>query len=144
MQIYANKFVLYAKFLEAVQSFVRQYNILLLSFVYSDLVFLIGWRVVCFVVDLNLLTWMYTQCLMFNCSTVSKSWSDLGFCHIIILPTLSAILKLRSWPNQSICLSSKLSLLTIIDKTPFLFNQILSILVLHLIYLILVSFIKWI
>lgn len=35
-----NKSVVYSNFLEAVQSFVRQYNILLLSFTYLDPVFL--------------------------------------------------------------------------------------------------------
>ena len=32
--MYANKFVVYAKFLEGVQSFLRQHNLLLLYFVY--------------------------------------------------------------------------------------------------------------
>ena len=36
VQIVANQFVMYGKILEAVQSFVRQYIILLLSFVYFD------------------------------------------------------------------------------------------------------------
>ena len=36
VQMLVNKFVMYGKILEAVQSFVRQYIILLLSFVYFD------------------------------------------------------------------------------------------------------------
>ena len=36
VQMLANKFVMYGKILEAVQSFVRLYIILLLSFVYFD------------------------------------------------------------------------------------------------------------
>ena len=42
--MYANKFVVYAKFLEAVQNFVHQYNILLLPFVYFNPAFFIGWK----------------------------------------------------------------------------------------------------
>ena len=42
LKIYAKKFVVYTKFLEAIQSFVHQYNILLLSFVYFDPAFFIG------------------------------------------------------------------------------------------------------
>ena len=42
--VIANKFVVYAcgSFMEAVQRFVRQYNIPLLSYVFSDPVFFIG------------------------------------------------------------------------------------------------------
>ena len=36
VQMLVNKFVMYGEILEAVQSFVRQYIILLLSFVYFD------------------------------------------------------------------------------------------------------------
>ena len=50
------KFAVRAKFLEAMQSFVCQYNILLLSFVYFDPAFFIGWKSICFFVDLYLLT----------------------------------------------------------------------------------------
>ena len=42
VHMYVNKFVVYAKTLEAVESFVRQYNILLLSFVYCDPAFFTG------------------------------------------------------------------------------------------------------
>ena len=39
IQLYANKFAMCVKFLEEVQSFVRKYNKLLLSFIYFDLFF---------------------------------------------------------------------------------------------------------
>ena len=39
IEIYSSKFLEYVKFLGAVQKFVRLYNILLLSFVYSELCF---------------------------------------------------------------------------------------------------------
>ena len=55
VQMYANKFAVYAKFLEVVHSFVCQYNILLLPFVYSDPAFFIL---------LNNLTGMSRQCLI--------------------------------------------------------------------------------
>ena len=55
VQMYANKFAVYAKFLEVVHSFVCQYNILLLSFVYCDPDFFIL---------LNNLTGMSRQCLI--------------------------------------------------------------------------------
>ena len=42
VQTHVNKFVVYAKFLEAVQNFICQYNILLLSFVYFDPAFFIS------------------------------------------------------------------------------------------------------
>ena len=42
IHVYARKFVAYTKFLEVMQSFVCQYNILLLSFIYSEPAFLIG------------------------------------------------------------------------------------------------------
>ena len=47
IKMYANKFAVYAKFLEAAQSFVCQYNKLLLSFVYFDPPFFIGWKLFC-------------------------------------------------------------------------------------------------
>ena len=47
-------FPVYAKFLEAVKVFARPYNILLLSFVNSGPAFFIGWKFLCFFVDLNL------------------------------------------------------------------------------------------
>ena len=40
--MYANKFIVSTKFLEAIQSFVQQYNKLLHSFVYLDPAFFIG------------------------------------------------------------------------------------------------------
>ena len=42
VKMYAKKFVVYTKFLEAVQSFARQYNMFLLSLVYPDPAFFIG------------------------------------------------------------------------------------------------------
>ena len=41
-QIYAKKFIVYAKFLDAVQRFVRQYNILLLHLTYFYPAFFTG------------------------------------------------------------------------------------------------------
>ena len=42
VQMYGNRFVVYAKFVEAVQRFVRQYNVPLLSYVFFDSAFFIG------------------------------------------------------------------------------------------------------
>ena len=42
IQVYANKYVVHTKFLEAVQSFVCQNNMFLLTFAYFDPAFLIG------------------------------------------------------------------------------------------------------
>ena len=65
IKMYANKFVVYAKFLEAIQNFVCQCNILLLPFVYFDPTFFIGWKLFVFIfVYLNLLIWMFRQCLI--------------------------------------------------------------------------------
>ena len=55
---------MYAKFLEAVQGCVNEYNILLHSFVYLDPAFLIGWELFCSFMFLNLLTWMSRQYLI--------------------------------------------------------------------------------
>ena len=66
VQKYTNKFVVYAKFLEAVQSFERQYNRLSLSFVWFDPAFFIGWKLFCLFVYLDLSTGEY----LINCSTV--------------------------------------------------------------------------
>ena len=43
-QIYANKFAVYIKFLEAIQGFICQNDILLLSSICSDPAFFIGWQ----------------------------------------------------------------------------------------------------
>ena len=65
IKMYANKFVVCAKFLEAIQNFVYQCNILLLPFVYFDPTFFIGWKLFVFIfVYLNLLIWMFRQCLI--------------------------------------------------------------------------------
>ena len=53
VQMYANKYVVYAKFLEVVQSFVHQYNSLLLSFVSSEAAFY-GWQLFCFFKNFSL------------------------------------------------------------------------------------------
>ena len=42
VKMYAKKFVVYPKFLDTVQTFVCQYNMLLLSLVYPDPAFFIG------------------------------------------------------------------------------------------------------
>ena len=47
VQMYTNKLVVYAKFLEAVQSHVCKYNIHLLSSLYFDPDFFIGWKLFC-------------------------------------------------------------------------------------------------
>ena len=64
VQMYDSKLVLHAKFLEAVQSFGRQYNILLLSFVYSEPVFFIDRKLLCVFLYLNRLIWMSKQFLI--------------------------------------------------------------------------------
>ena len=65
VQMYGNRFVVYAKFVEAVQRFVRQYNVPLLSYVFFDPAFFVGWKLFCAFVYLYLLTWMPRQCLVF-------------------------------------------------------------------------------
>ena len=42
VQMYGNRFVVYAKFVEAVQRFVRQYNVPLLSYVFFEPALFIG------------------------------------------------------------------------------------------------------
>ena len=66
--MFANKIVVYAKFVEAVQRFVRQYNIPLLSYVFSDPAFFIGWKLFCAFVYLYLFTWK-SSLVMFSFST---------------------------------------------------------------------------
>ena len=73
VQMYANKFFVYAKFLEPVQSFLPHYNILLLSFAYSDPAFSIGWI---FFVYLSLLTSMPRKYLIVPLIFL-QSWSNL-------------------------------------------------------------------
>ena len=73
VQMYANKFFVYAKFLEAVQSFLPHYNILLISFVYFDPAFSIGWI---FFVFLSLLTSMPRKYLIVPLIFL-QSWSNL-------------------------------------------------------------------
>lgn len=61
-QIYANKFAVYIKFLEAIQGFICQNDILLLSSICSDPAFFIGWQLLCIFLYFNLLPLMFRQC----------------------------------------------------------------------------------
>ena len=73
--VITSKFVVYVKFMEAVQRFVRQYNIPLLSYVFCDPAFFIGWKLFCTFLYLCLLTWINRQCLVFLL-TFLQSWSN--------------------------------------------------------------------
>ena len=137
--MYTNKFILYGKFLEAIQSFVRQY-----TFTFFRLLrpCFLHWFEKYFV--LLLISLFCSDCLLRQCLIVPlflQSWSDLGFCQISILLTLIVL----AWPNQSIRLSLKFSFSAKTDKTLFYLiivcNKSLWVLALQL---ILEFIIKWI
>ena len=67
--MYAKKFTMYVKFLEAVQSFVRQYDILLLSFIYCDHACFLHWLKIILFFSLSQSFDLHTY-TVFNRSTV--------------------------------------------------------------------------
>ena len=79
--------------MEAIQRFARKYNIPLLSYVFSDTAFFIGWKFFCAFVCLYLLTLMSRHCLF-----VPLTFESLSF------PAPGPLLGPRPWPWPPICI----------------------------------------